>query len=223
LHVACGPSTPSSSTSTSAQTPASTPARAAEEQDFGIWQTEDAPEREFAALRIAPETATEANAYYQAIRANLVNFPKATIAESAIGDMLSYYGFPAIPAEKLEALADLESPDLGRAVARLFSRTAKADAQARAALLHFVPTTRVRTRLCVRHVLLLPTAQRRHCRRISMCDRSLHTPNKRSKFHAADLFAGAGGAITGLQLAATAANLDLDLVAVNHWPDDSVA
>jgi len=38
------------------------------------------------------------------------------------------------------------------------------------------------------------------------------------KIRAADLFAGAGGASTGLMLAAEAAGLDLDLVAVNHWP-----
>lgn len=34
----------------------------------------------------------------------------------------------------------------------------------------------------------------------------------------ADLFAGAGGASTGLQLAAKAIGQSLDLVAVNHWP-----
>lgn len=51
-----------------------------------------------------------------------------------------------------------------------------------------------------------------------MCDRSSHASNSRPKIYAADLFAGAGGASTGLQLAVTAANLDLDLVAVNHWP-----
>lgn len=34
----------------------------------------------------------------------------------------------------------------------------------------------------------------------------------------ADLFAGAGGASTGLQLAASALGQSLDLVAVNHWP-----
>lgn len=38
------------------------------------------------------------------------------------------------------------------------------------------------------------------------------------KVTAADLFAGAGGASTGLMLAADRAGLDLDLVAVNHWP-----
>lgn len=38
------------------------------------------------------------------------------------------------------------------------------------------------------------------------------------KLYAADLFAGAGGASTGLQLAAKAAGVGLDLVAVNHWP-----
>lgn len=38
------------------------------------------------------------------------------------------------------------------------------------------------------------------------------------KIRCADLFAGAGGASTGLMLAAERAGLDLDLVAVNHWP-----
>lgn len=36
--------------------------------------------------------------------------------------------------------------------------------------------------------------------------------------HAADLFAGAGGASTGLHLAATQLGVDLNLVAINHWP-----
>jgi DNA (cytosine-5)-methyltransferase 1 len=40
----------------------------------------------------------------------------------------------------------------------------------------------------------------------------------RGTLHVADLFAGAGGASTGLQLAAADAGLELDLVAVNHWP-----
>lgn len=35
---------------------------------------------------------------------------------------------------------------------------------------------------------------------------------------AADLFCGAGGASTGLVRAATALGLDIDLLAVNHWP-----
>jgi DNA (cytosine-5)-methyltransferase 1 len=38
------------------------------------------------------------------------------------------------------------------------------------------------------------------------------------KLRCADLFAGAGGASTGLMLASESAGLDLDLVAVNHWP-----
>ncbi len=41
---------------------------------------------------------------------------------------------------------------------------------------------------------------------------------RRSKIRVADLFAGAGGASTGLLLAAADAGLELDLVAINHWP-----
>jgi DNA (cytosine-5)-methyltransferase 1 len=38
------------------------------------------------------------------------------------------------------------------------------------------------------------------------------------RLHVADLFAGAGGASTGVQLAASSLGVELDLVAVNHWP-----
>jgi DNA (cytosine-5)-methyltransferase 1 len=38
------------------------------------------------------------------------------------------------------------------------------------------------------------------------------------RIHAADLFAGAGGMSTGLMAACEDAGLDVDLVAVNHWP-----
>lgn len=44
-----------------------------------------------------------------------------------------------------------------------------------------------------------------------------HDDSRRS-LRAVDLFAGAGGASVGLTLAASAANLDLDLTAINHWP-----
>ncbi len=39
-----------------------------------------------------------------------------------------------------------------------------------------------------------------------------------AKIFAADLFAGAGGASNGLVRAAAALGLDVDLLAVNHWP-----
>jgi DNA (cytosine-5)-methyltransferase 1 len=43
------------------------------------------------------------------------------------------------------------------------------------------------------------------------------TPVKR--VHAADLFAGAGGTSTGLAQACRALKLEVDLLAVNHWPE----
>lgn len=41
---------------------------------------------------------------------------------------------------------------------------------------------------------------------------------KRRKIKAVDLFAGAGGASTGLVRACRSLNYDLDLLAINHWP-----
>jgi hypothetical protein len=58
-----------------------------------------------AVLRVIPGNQTEADAYYKAIRPALVGFPQPTLAESSISDMLTYYGFPALPPGSLEDLA----------------------------------------------------------------------------------------------------------------------
>src|SRR5687767_2986804 len=48
-------------------------------------------------IQVVPGNQAEADAYYKEIRSNLANFPKATLPESTIEDMLAYFGFPAIP------------------------------------------------------------------------------------------------------------------------------
>jgi hypothetical protein len=55
--------------------------------------------------RVDPGDGNSATEYYKQIRQNLVGFPKPTLAESSIDDMLGYYGFPALPPAKLESLA----------------------------------------------------------------------------------------------------------------------
>jgi len=80
------------------------------EHELKLWSTA-APKKGVAAaagteaaLRVSPGTLEEAKKYYEEIRQNLGAFPKPTLAESSIGDMLGYYGFPALPPEKLEDL-----------------------------------------------------------------------------------------------------------------------
>jgi hypothetical protein len=75
-----------------------------------LWNTAPAPRgaglkaRSAPSLKVTPGNPTEATEYYKQIRQNLVGFPKPTIAESRIDDMLVYYGFPALPPTKLESL-----------------------------------------------------------------------------------------------------------------------
>lgn len=77
---------------------------------FKLWNT--APSRQSAAakakslpiIKVEPGDPTEATEYYKQIRPNLVGFPKPTLAESSIDDMLIYYGFPALPPASLESL-----------------------------------------------------------------------------------------------------------------------
>lgn len=56
-------------------------------------------------MRIAPGDPGEAETYYKEIYPKLKEFPKATIIDSSIEDMLAYYGFRAIPPATLEAQA----------------------------------------------------------------------------------------------------------------------
>ena len=58
-----------------------------------------------AKLKVIPGKLSEAEVYYKEILPNLVGFPKTALADSAIDDMLVYYGFPALPPAKLEALS----------------------------------------------------------------------------------------------------------------------
>jgi len=70
-------------------------------------------------LRIIPGNQTEAETYYNTIRPALVDFPKATLAESSISDMLTYYGFPALVPGDLETLSSaviMDFEQLRRAV-----------------------------------------------------------------------------------------------------------
>lgn len=55
-------------------------------------------------VKIVPGNESEAKKYYDDIRKNLSDFPKPTLAESRIEDMLEYFGFPALPSTALEAL-----------------------------------------------------------------------------------------------------------------------
>jgi len=56
------------------------------------------------ALKVNPGSEDEAKAYYVQLEQKLVNFPKTPLTASTIGDMLVYYGFPALLATDLQKL-----------------------------------------------------------------------------------------------------------------------
>jgi hypothetical protein len=56
-------------------------------------------------LKVNPGTETAAKAYYAGLQTKLATFPKTPLTESTIGDMLVYYGFPALLAKDLQFIA----------------------------------------------------------------------------------------------------------------------
>ena len=67
-----------------------------------------------AVLRVNPGSETQAREYYTKIRAALTDFPRQTLLESSIADMLAYYGFPALLPEDLQRLAPAFLMDFAR-------------------------------------------------------------------------------------------------------------
>jgi hypothetical protein len=55
-------------------------------------------------VKVTPGELNEATKYYKDIRPYLKGFPKTALADSSIGDMLVYFGFPALPPAELERL-----------------------------------------------------------------------------------------------------------------------
>ena len=55
-------------------------------------------------VKVTPGELDEATKYYKDIRPALKGFPKTALADSSIGDMLVYFGFPALPPATLERL-----------------------------------------------------------------------------------------------------------------------
>ena len=88
---------------------AASPSPAAE-TSLKLWDT--VPQAEAAAglkgeevqLKVSPGSEATARAYYDQLQQKLVNFPKSPLIDSSIGDMLVYYGFPALLATDLQSL-----------------------------------------------------------------------------------------------------------------------
>ena len=55
-------------------------------------------------LKVNPGSEAAARAYYDQLQQKLVNFPRTPLLDSSIGDMLVYYGFPALLATDLQSL-----------------------------------------------------------------------------------------------------------------------
>jgi hypothetical protein len=66
------------------------------------------------ALKVVPGTEAEAKAYYADVIRALTNFPKPTLPESTIADMLVYNGFPALLASDIEKLDPAVLMDFAR-------------------------------------------------------------------------------------------------------------
>jgi hypothetical protein len=88
------------------------------EAELKLWRSSpprptETPASEFQ-IQVLPGSQAEAEAYYKTIRSSLANFPKATLAESSIEDMLAYFGYPAIPPTILEAVSPADIMDFER-------------------------------------------------------------------------------------------------------------
>ncbi|HEX7809640.1 MAG TPA: hypothetical protein VF608_12965 [Thermoanaerobaculia bacterium] len=111
--VACQKKEEGVATATQSDTAATAPAVAAASEELKLFETTDAKgnvlhgaaaSQSAVALRINPGTQAEAEAYYIAVRTALRGFPVPTLPESRIGDMLVYYGFPALLAKDIESI-----------------------------------------------------------------------------------------------------------------------
>ena len=95
--------TPKGGNDTNAQSSPSPQAEAAKtqgESSMSLWQTVT----ETQSLRVVPGSQAEADAYYADLQTKLVGFQPTPFTNSSIGDMLVYYGFPALLAPDLQKL-----------------------------------------------------------------------------------------------------------------------
>lgn len=96
------------------------PAQQGEGESFALFESIPAA-REGAppSLRVIPGTPEEAETYYREIYSALVGFPRPSLRDSAIGDMLVYFGFPALvnlDLERIESAVLMDFERLRRAV-----------------------------------------------------------------------------------------------------------
>jgi len=65
-------------------------------------------------LAVVPGDQTEADTYYAQLQTKLVGFQPTPFTNSSIGDMLVYYGFPALLATDLQKLSSAEIMDFAK-------------------------------------------------------------------------------------------------------------
>jgi hypothetical protein len=81
-----------------------------EENSMRLWETTS----EDQSLRVKPGSQAGAEAYYAQLQQKLVGFQPSPFTNSTIGDMLVYYGFPALLATDLERLEPAKLMDFAK-------------------------------------------------------------------------------------------------------------
>src|SRR6185369_5665248 len=96
----CTPNGGHDTNTQSSPSPQADAAKIQGESAMGLWQTVS----ETQSLRVVPGSQAEADAYYADLQTKLVGFQPTPFTNSSIGDMLVYYGFPALLAPDLQKL-----------------------------------------------------------------------------------------------------------------------
>jgi len=95
----------------SSPSPSGETAKIQEEGSMRLWQSATATETQ---LAVVPGNQTEADTYYAQLQTKLTGFQPTPFTNSSIGDMLVYYGFPALLATDLQKLSSAEIMDFAK-------------------------------------------------------------------------------------------------------------
>ena len=94
----------------SSPSPSTEEAKIQSENSVRLWQTKTETQE----LAVVPGSETEAETYYGQLQQKLVGFQPTPFTNSSIGDMLVYYGFPALLSKDLQNLEPADLMDFSK-------------------------------------------------------------------------------------------------------------
>ena len=106
----CTPKGGSGTNAQSSPSPSGETAKIQEEGSMRLWQTASDNQQ----VAVVPGNQTEADTYYAQLQTKLVSFKPTPFTNSTIGDMLVYYGFPALLAKDLQNLEPAKLMDFAK-------------------------------------------------------------------------------------------------------------